>query len=245
MLRGAIDYSDGRRVGGWLYAPELPMRDRTILAFVDTACVGAGKVDVFRQDLLDAGLGDGHCGFDFPVTLARIDDRKRVHVRLELSDFSLLQQDCAIVVPASAQESGRQYSSESIDWMREQKWVDAADERFLRDLLVTGAHEHELAGRPEVPGDAASEAKRLFELYRQGPVRVQQSVIRLQNLADERSRLIEGAAIPILAIHAPDGDVVLGASIGFACGDDRLLLVDARTTMSGNSDKTARLYRAA
>jgi hypothetical protein len=253
MLRGAIDYSDGWRIGGWLYSAELPLRDRPVLAFVDGTCVGAGKIDVFRQDLADAGLGDGHSGFDFPITLAQIDDRTRAYIKLELSDLALLQRTAGIVDASSPAIEPHRYTPASIAWMRDRAWVDDAEARFFEELAVDGAHSHSLAGR----GAQAPEAKRLFELLGRSPVGVQESLIRLKNLSEERLRLVEGAALPIVAIHGVEGEIVLeqppaSSTDGplspmprvYQCGESQLLFVDTRGTFSSVSDATVRVYRA-
>lgn len=262
MLRGAIDYYDGLSVGGWLYAPDVPLRDRTVLAFVDAACVGAGKVDGFRQDLADAGLGDGYCGFNFVVSLAEPDDAARIHVKLEGSDFMLIQRGARVVDPKAQPASGahadrHDYSPESIAWMRDQNWLDQTGYDFLRHVSTVGLYDRTLRTVGTEWLDPAAEAKRLFELYRQGPVRVQEALIQLRNLTQERERLVEGAAIPIVAIHADDGAVrLLEGSRGdkraadlsgatrHACRADRILLLDTRATFSGDTDDTARVFRA-
>jgi hypothetical protein len=253
MLRGAIDYSDGWRIGGWLYSAELPLRDRPVLAFVDGACVGAGKIDVFRQDLADAGLGDGHSGFDFPITLARIDDRTRAYIKLELSDLALLQRTAGIVDEASPLAEPNRYTADSIAWMRDRAWLDDAAARFIEELALSGGYGHPLPDGFE----PVAEAKRLFELFRQSPVGVEESLIRLKNLSEERLRLVEGAALPIIAIHGRDGEVLLErAPAGstdeasglmpqrYPCGEDSLLFLDTRADFSSALDVTVKVYRA-
>lgn len=253
MLRGAIDYSDGWRIGGWLYSAELPLRGRTVLAFVDGTCVGAGKIDVFRQDLADVGLGDGHAGFDFPITLAQIDDRARAYVKLDLSDLALLQRTAGIIDTASSQALPQRYSTESLAWMRDRAWLDEAAARFLEDIALSGAHRHSLTAALE----PVTEARRLFELYRQSQVGVEEALIRLKNLSDERLRLIEGAALPIVAIHGSEGEIMIerlptgstdrspsAMPRQYECSGDHLLFVDTRATFSSASDATVKIYRA-
>lgn len=237
MLRGAIDLNDGWRIGGWIHSPEVPVKDRLILAFVDGQCVGSGHVTIFRQDLADAGLGDGHCGFNFPITLARIDDRARVYVKLDWSDFALLQQTGRMVDGNAPTIAAHAYPAESIAWMRARGWIDNTQASALNDLTTTGLHAAAITDTP------AATATRLFELYRQSPVRPQETLIRLSNLAAERDNLIRGAAIPLLAIHAPAGTITIGP-VAHPCTDDRLLLIDARLPFAGTTDTNARVYRA-
>lgn len=240
MLRGAIDYNDGMRIGGWLHSPEVQVRDRLMLAFVDGQCVGSGHVDRFRQDIADAGLGDGHCGFNFPISLNRADDRDRVYVKLDHSDFPLLQHHQRIESEASPGSAGDELSPETIEWMAQRTWIDEATQRCLSGLVSTGAHACEPVSNER---DAVAVARTIFEGYRRGPVRVQQALIRLRNLEEERDRLVEGAIIPILALQADDGEVQVAGQY-FAAARDRLLFVSAGATIASRSDATARVYRA-
>ncbi len=91
MLRGAIEGVTHDAIFGWLYSPEVPLRGRTVLAFLDGRCIGSGRIEVFRQDLKDARLGDGFCGFHFGLTYPGRAEPGRVVVKLEASDAVLLQ----------------------------------------------------------------------------------------------------------------------------------------------------------
>ncbi len=236
------------------------MRDRVVLAFVERTCVGRGVVDVFRADLARAGLGDGHCGFRFPVKLADPADASQLYLKLEGSDFLLPQRGSRVVDGAmfslTMNVDRTDYSPESIDWMRDHRWLNQTDYDFLRHITTIGLYSRILRTVTEWL-DPAAEARRLFELYRQGPVQMQETVIQLRNLAAERHRLVNGASIPLLAIHAEAGAVRLmegsrgaqhsaevGAATRHICSGDRLLLVNARTTYTGETNDTARVFRA-
>lgn len=264
MLRGAVDYFDGTNIGGWIYSAEVPMRDRGVLAFVDGVCIGAGKVENLRQDLADAGLGDGYCGFNFTISLPDPADAPRVVVRLEASDFALIQRNTKLAGPtgegAAVQSDKADYSIESIEWMREQNWLDQTGFDFLKHVTTIGIYDRSLRSTGGEMIEPAAEAKRLFELYRQGPVKVQEALIELRNLDEERPNLIDGAAIPVIAVFASAGSLRLlegsrnerkgGAAANLAgatrhaCRGDRLLLLDTRATFAGDSSDTARIFRA-
>ena len=96
MIRGAIEIASKSIISGWLFSPTLPMRGKVVLAFIDDRHVGTGKVELFRKDLKDAGLGDGFAGFHFPVKLLNQDDAGRMTIRLESSDLCLLQQGAEV-----------------------------------------------------------------------------------------------------------------------------------------------------
>ena len=91
MIRGAIEIASKSIVAGWLFSPLISMRGKVVLAFIDDRHIGIGKVEHFRKDLKDAGLGDGFAGFHFPVKLSVEDDAARITIRLESSDLYLLQ----------------------------------------------------------------------------------------------------------------------------------------------------------
>src|SRR5277367_4251298 len=91
MIRGAIEVAQKNRVAGWIYSSADSVRDKLILAFVGARCVGSGKVDRFRKDLLEAKLGDGYCGFEFPIKLNEGERLGAVVVRLQSSDAALIQ----------------------------------------------------------------------------------------------------------------------------------------------------------
>ena len=67
------------------------------MAFSGASCVGAGKVEVFRRDLLMANLGDGYAGFDFQIALSEGQDMASVVIRLEHCDAAILQAGTSVV----------------------------------------------------------------------------------------------------------------------------------------------------
>ncbi len=100
MIRGAIETASRTVISGWLYARAVDLRGQLVLAFIGNRHVGTGKIELFRKDILDAGLGDGYSGFHFPVELEPSDDPQSLTIRLEQSDLNLLQPE-ALVVPAT------------------------------------------------------------------------------------------------------------------------------------------------
>ena len=91
MIRGAIEDVQPRLVSGWIYAGPYKVRDHLILAFAGARCVGTGRVEIFRKDLAEAGLGDGYCGFHFPIELRPGEHQAAVVIRLADSDAALIQ----------------------------------------------------------------------------------------------------------------------------------------------------------
>ncbi len=91
MIRGAIESVQDKLVSGWIYAGPYKLRDQLVLAFSGSRCVGTGRVEIFRGDLSEAGLGDGYCGFHFPIALEHGEELASVVIRLADSDASLIQ----------------------------------------------------------------------------------------------------------------------------------------------------------
>ena len=99
MIRGAIEVANRSIVSGWLFSEKLDLRGSLVLAFIGSRHVGSGKVEIFRKDLHEAGLGDGHSGFYFPLTLLPTDQPEAVTIRLDQSDLCLLQAGSLISQP--------------------------------------------------------------------------------------------------------------------------------------------------
>ena len=102
MIRGALDVADETHVAGWLYSESSDLHGRVVLAFSAGRCIGAGTIEIYREDLLAAGLGHGKHGFRFPIDTTGVAPGSVV-VRLEGSDLSLLHADsqvCARTAPA-------------------------------------------------------------------------------------------------------------------------------------------------
>ena len=91
MIRGAIEVVTEERISGWIYSGAVLASGTLALAFCGSRCVGSGKISLFRQDIADAGLGDGYSGFDFNISLKPDEDVASIVIKLQLCDFALLQ----------------------------------------------------------------------------------------------------------------------------------------------------------
>jgi len=167
MVRGAIENVTRNRVFGWLWSPDASVRGRTVLAFLDDVCIGSGKVDGFRQDLKDAGLGDGYAGFNFNLTFPNAGDAPRVTVKLDGSDAMLVQRTSRIVPPGGAAggpAAGRlEPSLSSLQWMRGRGWLSQSDFDFLRFFRQFGVYERSLVVPKERGGDGMQGAPVLLD----------------------------------------------------------------------------------
>jgi hypothetical protein len=194
MIRGSIEVARRTQVSGWIYAETGTVRDRLILAFAGDRCVGAGKVDRFRKDLLEAKLGDGYCGFEFPIKLNDDERLGAVILKLQNSDVALIQRDtkltgAADAAPAAEQELGA-ISPARVAWMQDRGWLDQHEYDFLRALHTSGAYERGLRPARRANADAApalrpdNVAQELLSLYAMGDVDIhRRKVATLAELA--------------------------------------------------------------
>jgi hypothetical protein len=178
MLRGYIEYVSKEEVHGWIHAEGVSLRGRTILAFAGDQCIGSGSVGKFRQDLFDAGLGDGYLGFGLAIAGQRVSDLGSIVVRLDGSDACLIQAKVSIHSGAQTapKMSAEQFDVESAhhDWMLRRGWIDHSEHEFLMAMTTNGVYPLGLPKAmraPEQVHDAAdAQIQRMFALVCQRDV---------------------------------------------------------------------------
>ncbi|TDH60003.1 hypothetical protein E2C06_24320 [Dankookia rubra] len=256
MLKGSIEEVTAGEVAGWAYVDNAEMRGKPVLAFLDQECVGAGEVSIFRQDLADAGLGDGFLGFNFNVRIPSPADRARVVIRVGGSDAILLQSNATIVSRAAprtkvAQDSlGRSLTASSLQWMLARGWLTQADHDFLKFFTRMGVYDRTLrvprtTGEAADPGrqDPALVARDLLSLFAMREVEISKRQLRQQDdLLEQIAKHTQAQdVLPILALwsaergklsvaegsHAANDQVDMLPFIDYPLGPDRLLLLDA------------------
>ncbi len=208
MIRGAIEVAQRNRVTGWIHAQSESLRGKVVLAFVAGRCVGSGEVDGFRQDLLDAGLGDGYCGFDFPIRLVDGEQVGSLVVRLQFSDTALLQSTSQVLGPRRAgfdgdsPELGAMHPGR-VAWMLQHGMLGQIEYDFLNALLTVGAYTRTLRVAKPGAGDQAGQriapeqaARELLSLVMLAETPVARTSIA--NLADALT--FARAAGPVLAL---------------------------------------------
>ena len=260
MLKGAIDHVSANEVGGWIYSANGSLRNHTVLAFIHDVCIGAGRVEVYREDLADAGLGDGYLGFRFPVSIPKVEDAPLVAVKLEGSDAVIIQPTARLAPRAASlpliMVSAR--SLASVEWMRARGWLDQAEYDFLRMMLRFGAYDLSLRkGKPaEKQGgtgfrDPQEVAQEVFELLCAAPTQVASEVLGQETgLRPQIERFRQGSIEPIVAVWSPQSATLSlvegshqdpasteleGAMLGavdYGVGPDRLLFIDLRCRMT-------------
>jgi hypothetical protein len=269
VLKGAIDHVTPSEVGGWMYSEAASVRDRTVLAFLGDACIGAGRVELFRADLADAGLGDGYLGFRFPVNLASPDDAGRVVVKLEGSDALILQPRVRLHVPQAAPPPSvvTTRTLASVEWMRTRGWLEQAEYDFLRLMMRFGVYDLSLRqGTPEERRrgtglrDPAQATRELFELLCMSHPKI--AIETLSSETDIRSLLDQyhrGAIEPMVSLWGPQPGVVAvvegshqdgaegtndngAGAVDYSVGPDRILFVDLRGRLTGKFTGQVRSY---
>lgn len=181
MIRGHIDFVSRGRVEGWIFCEKLALTGQTVLAFVDETCVGGGPIERFRQDLLDAGLGDGVVGFGFPVALEPWHDPRTLDVRLDGSTLQLKQTEARLVPRDSIGEDRRRQARDpaALAFMHQRGWLDRAEYEALRTLGEFGAHVQALRldgrarGAAELCEAVALVAGEELELFLMQPIEIE------------------------------------------------------------------------
>lgn len=188
MIRGAIENVTRNRIYGWIWSPDASTAGRTVLAFLDDTCIGSGRIEDFRQDLKDAGLGDGKAGFNFNLTYPNPTDAPRVIVKLEGSDAVLVQKRSKIMPPGAALTRTAAHnrggpSPASLNWMRARGWISQSDYDYMRFFRQLGVYDRSLIIPPEQPGqaaamhDATEMARHMLQLHRLEDVEVKRDLV--------------------------------------------------------------------
>ncbi|GGD99010.1 hypothetical protein GCM10011390_17280 [Aureimonas endophytica] len=253
MVRGNIELATTEAIQGWIFTEDGKVRNRTVLAFKGDLCVGAGKVDSFRPDLADAGMGDGYLGFSFPISVAP-GEAGAVVVKLEGSDAILLQHGAFVTTGATPVEgldraTVRRRLAE-LKWALKHGRIAQADFDYLRILWSLGVYERGLvrrnAGEEAIVTDKpAAAAAALLESYVEMDTEIE--AIRVESAEAFSAELAELAVgeVPVAAVHAGhravlrvlEGSHVADASgrgapfVDYPLSAANLVMLDARATV--------------
>jgi hypothetical protein len=81
-ISGHLDLCGSDLIEGWLYCDSWE-DGLTLQIFVADRLIGECVANAFRQDLQEAGYGDGHCGFSFKIPPeVQIQDVEETRLRL-------------------------------------------------------------------------------------------------------------------------------------------------------------------
>jgi len=267
MLRGAIDLVQSDRIGGWIYSDYGKVSDHAILAFVDGQCVGAGRVDLLREDLKAAGLGDGRLGFNFEISLREPADLPRVVVKLDGSDLALLQPSATVARADLFQPIFADL--DRADWMRQKGMLAPAEAAFLKYLQQLSAFDYSLvppraagAAKPDI-ADPRAAAQNLFDLLCLRRANLREIELTLRHTEEIGLAVFaeSGNPLAVVAIHSEEPGVVavvegshgaatkdvnFDGAIDYHFGPDRLLFLDlnARFRFADGTVRKIRLFAA-
>lgn len=210
MIRGSIELVTNDNIQGWIFSEDGKIRERTLLAFQGDLCVGAGRVNTFRADLADAGMGDGHLGFAFPISVPA-SEIGSVVLKLEGSDAILVQHGAKVSTLAGPvrglERTDVRAKLSSLKWALKHGRIAQNDFDFLRILWSTGVYERGLVRRNSaddalVTDKAATAAAGLLEAYVQSDAQI--TTTRVSDAAEfarELARVAGSADAPVLALH--------------------------------------------
>ncbi|MFL1462859.1 hypothetical protein ACI6QG_11690 [Roseococcus sp. DSY-14] len=246
-FKGAIEAVAPTEVSGWVAIPGLPLRGQTVLAFLDEACIGAGRVEIFREDLADAGIGDGFAGYVIETSPVPANDLGRVTVRLDASDFLLVQPGARVSgggAAAAAAPARRplEIGPANLQWMAARGWLSQPDYDLLKFFDRMGVYERALPGAEEARDRPAALARASMELLCLREVEVEKRPAK--TLAELRDLMAVVAAearmAPVLALWCADrvrlgvregshaaAEAATGPLVDYDLGPDRLVLVAA------------------
>jgi hypothetical protein len=139
MFRGNIDFASWSRIEGWVYCERLSLVGAQVHAFVGDECVGSGVADLFRQDLVEAGVGDGFGGFNFAISLDKSQDPRTLHIRVEDGN-AIIRQPGARLAPAVGNLAQNTFAGnpQPLYWMLGRGWLSKGQFRILNALSVFG-----------------------------------------------------------------------------------------------------------
>lgn len=165
MLRGHIEQIIDGVISGWVFHPRESLRGHAILAFDHDECIGAGEIGRFREDLRDAGLGDGHLGFEICCDPATVSAARLLNVRLQDSDFLMLHASAAALIQPRPTDEYHPFSpaeEDRLQWLGRHGWLTQGQLAFARALSLNGRYLLTLSRDEAQPGVAAGIAAGLL-----------------------------------------------------------------------------------
>lgn len=192
MFIGAIEACSDGEISGWLHCRMANLSGETVLAYLDGTCIGSGTIEMFREDLLIAGLDDGRLGFRFAIAKLKQRDLRRVVVSLEGCEAVLLQRGVVLSHPAA--ESGAPSfvcgvlpSLARLEWLETHGLLRAGSAAMVLALADFGVASYKLDDEP-----ITDRLKLVFESIELGTVNVRH--FDLDSQQDISSALISTVA---------------------------------------------------
>jgi phytanoyl-CoA hydroxylase len=129
-IAGHIDRVDQELIEGWVLDRDNPSQRLSLEVLAGSSVLGQCTADLFRKDLSEAGIGDGHCAFSFrpPPFLAR-QQIAQIRLKLHESDVFFIPSTHPLAGAESTQtspESGTRFRSL---WIDRSDWIDRLAEK--------------------------------------------------------------------------------------------------------------------
>jgi hypothetical protein len=150
--------SDDGWVTGWAWTPTEPERRLTLDILVDGVAVGSTRASTYRPDLEQAGFGDGHYGFSFPLPWSIISNKGEMRLSIrEASSGEDFGETFVFRIGRLVEIEERINGLERHIRLMHARMVEQAEaadahrhDKAARDLFRTvAAFFHDLAERPE------------------------------------------------------------------------------------------------
>ena len=106
IYEGYVDFTGATLVSGWARNVSQPNERLDIDILVDDQPFTTIRADQLRQDLIDAGKGDGRCAFIFQIPEGQLRDGKThsIHVKISGTDVSLANTPKDVFCPYDVSE---------------------------------------------------------------------------------------------------------------------------------------------
>jgi hypothetical protein len=135
-FRGHVDSLTDDHVFGWAYDRSRPHKRLELEVYSGGALTGAVRAELFRDDLVNNGIGDGRYGFHFEFPTKNI-TRESIAVKVARSDFWLFN-DAVASMSRSDSDSLMNSARKGLPILRPgltARTMDEADVEIARQLL--------------------------------------------------------------------------------------------------------------
>jgi hypothetical protein len=127
QIRGNLDRVDGDYVEGWITCVEAPELKFSLEIWLDHNLIGHCAADMYRQDLVDSNIGDGHCAFSFKFpSFIPASQVNQIKLKLANSDITWQPKNMPSTVAAvpSVVETLTNPSRSDALWIDRPDWID-------------------------------------------------------------------------------------------------------------------------
>lgn len=156
VLNGSVDYATPHQILGWVWDSAAPSRRLNVVALKDAKIVSAMVANLYRPDLHQAGIGDGHYAFDlrFPsdapceIAVQMQEGQYKIPLNTDALNLAQPQIEDLICIPLSPTnfQSKKNILPRSIDFIR----LDPNDNCNLRCVYCHNSRSENLIDLSEL-----------------------------------------------------------------------------------------------